>query len=113
MYYKKSKLMANNLPFEKKVTAISMLAEGSSIRSVERMTAALAEITSRFGLELGDSTPLAILNHDRHPQRGAGDRTRADLAPGSRGAAARTETRRARYQRRPALGASVNFVPKR
>jgi hypothetical protein len=55
--------------------------------SIERMTAALAAITSRFGLELGDSTPLAILNHDRHPQRGA--------ARGSRGSAARTETRRA------------------
>jgi hypothetical protein len=39
--------------------------------SVERMTAALAAITSRFGLELGDSTPLAILNQDRRPQRGS------------------------------------------
>ena len=30
--------MANNLPFEKKVTAVGMLCEGSSIRSIERAT---------------------------------------------------------------------------
>ena len=30
--------MANNLPTEKKVLAVSMLAEGSSIRSIERIT---------------------------------------------------------------------------
>jgi len=35
------------------------------------MTAALAAITSRFGLELGDSTPLAILNQGRRRQRGS------------------------------------------
>jgi hypothetical protein len=29
--------MANNLPTEKKVLAVSMLAEGSSIRSIERI----------------------------------------------------------------------------
>ena len=33
-----SRRMANNLPTEKKVLAISMLAEGNSIRSIERMT---------------------------------------------------------------------------
>jgi hypothetical protein len=64
--------------------------------SVEHMTAALAAITSRFGLELGDSTPLAMLNQDRPSQRVAADRTRADLARGSRGSAARPETRRVR-----------------
>jgi transposase-like protein len=30
--------MANNLPTEKKVTVISMLEEGTSIRAVERIT---------------------------------------------------------------------------
>ena len=30
--------MANKLPIEKKVTVISSLAEGASIRSIERMT---------------------------------------------------------------------------
>lgn len=46
--------MANNLPFEKKVLAVSMLAEGSSIRAIERMDGqssewTVAELVERCG----------------------------------------------------------------
>jgi hypothetical protein len=37
--------MANKLATEKKVTVISMLCEGNSIRSIERMT---GDVTSLF-----------------------------------------------------------------
>jgi hypothetical protein len=38
------------------------------LTSVTRMTEALAAMTKRFELELGDSTPLAIISHeDRRP----------------------------------------------
>ena len=37
--------------------------------NVERMAAALGEITARFGLEVGEATPLAIVNSDRRSQR--------------------------------------------
>jgi IS1 family transposase len=45
--------MANNLPFEKKVLAISMLAEGSSIRSIERMTGIHRDTIMRLGVRIG------------------------------------------------------------
>jgi hypothetical protein len=39
---------------------------------VERMVGALADITSRFGLELGDATPLSLIaNEDRRASRAA------------------------------------------
>jgi hypothetical protein len=45
------------------------------LSNVQRMIGALAEITSRFGLELGDSTPLAII-------AGANRRGCASATPG-------------------------------
>ena len=37
--------------------------------NVEHMSKALAEITSAFGLEVGGSTPLAVLSEDRSSNR--------------------------------------------
>jgi IS1 family transposase len=45
--------MANNLPFEKKVLAVSMLAEGSSIRSIERVTGVHRDTIMRLGVRIG------------------------------------------------------------
>jgi IS1 family transposase len=45
--------MANVLPFVKKLTAISALAEGASIRSVERMTGVHRDTIMRLGVRVG------------------------------------------------------------
>ena len=45
--------MANNLPTEKKVSVISMLAEGNSIRSIERMTGIHRDTVMRLGVRIG------------------------------------------------------------
>jgi IS1 family transposase len=45
--------MANNLPTEKKVNAISMLCEGSSIRSIERITGIHRDTVMRLGVRVG------------------------------------------------------------
>src|SRR4051812_18147490 len=45
--------MANNLPAEKKVIAVSMLAEGNSIRSIERMTGVHRDTIMRLGIRIG------------------------------------------------------------
>jgi IS1 family transposase len=45
--------MSNNLPIEKKVLAISMLAEGSSIRSIERVTGVHRDTMMRLGVRIG------------------------------------------------------------
>ena len=46
--------MANNLQTEKKTLAISMLAEGNSIRSVERMTGVHRDTVMRLGIRVGE-----------------------------------------------------------
>jgi len=46
--------MANNLPMEKKVLAVSMLAEGSSIRAVERITGVHRDTIMRLGVRVGN-----------------------------------------------------------
>ena len=46
--------MANNLSTEKKVMAISMLAEGSSIRSIERITGVHRDTVMRLGVRVGE-----------------------------------------------------------
>ena len=46
--------MANLLPFDKKIAAISALAEGSSIRSVERMTGVHRDTIMRLALRVGE-----------------------------------------------------------
>jgi IS1 family transposase len=46
--------MANILETEKKVLAISMLAEGNSIRSIERMTGVHRDTIMRLGLRVGE-----------------------------------------------------------
>jgi IS1 family transposase len=47
--------MANNLPFEKKVLAVSMLAEGSSIRAIERITGVHRDTIMRLGVRMGQA----------------------------------------------------------
>lgn len=47
--------MANNLPIEKKVTVVSMLAEGNSIRSIERMTGINRNTIMNLGVRIGTS----------------------------------------------------------
>jgi len=47
--------MANILPREKQITAISALAEGSSIRSVERMTGIHRDTIMRLGVRVGEA----------------------------------------------------------
>jgi IS1 family transposase len=45
--------MANILPFEKQVLAVSALAEGNSIRSIERMTGIHRDTIMRLGVRVG------------------------------------------------------------
>jgi IS1 family transposase len=47
--------MANNLATEKKVLAVSMLAEGNSIRSIERMTGVHRDTIMRLGVRVGEA----------------------------------------------------------
>src|SRR5208282_5637839 len=47
--------MANNLDTEKKVLAISMLAEGSSIRAIERITGVHRDTIMRLGVRVGEA----------------------------------------------------------
>jgi IS1 family transposase len=47
--------MANNLETEKKVMAVSMLAEGSSIRSIERVTGVHRDTVMRLGVRVGEA----------------------------------------------------------
>ena len=45
--------MANKLNFEKKTMAVSMLCEGNSIRSIERMTGVHRDTIMRLGVRVG------------------------------------------------------------
>jgi IS1 family transposase len=47
--------MANNLPTEKKTMAVSMLAEGSSIRAIERITGVHRDTIMRLGVRVGEA----------------------------------------------------------
>jgi transposase-like protein len=47
--------MANILKTEKKVAAISMLAEGNSIRSIERITGVHRDTIMRLGVRVGEA----------------------------------------------------------
>jgi len=51
--------MANNLPTEKKVLAISMLAEGSSIRAIERITGVHRDTIMRLGVRVVKAAPVS------------------------------------------------------
>jgi IS1 family transposase len=46
--------MSNNLSTEKKATAVGMLCEGNSIRSIERMTGIHRDTIMRLGLHVGE-----------------------------------------------------------
>src|SRR5215471_8956056 len=46
--------MANILPMDKQVTAISALAEGNSIRAIERMTSVHRDTIMRLGIRVGE-----------------------------------------------------------
>src|SRR5436305_514237 len=47
-------VMANVLPMEKQITAISALAEGMSIRAIERMTGVHRDTIMRLGVRVGE-----------------------------------------------------------
>src|SRR5512135_1878837 len=47
--------MANNLKFEKKVAVVSMLAEGSSIRAIERITGVNQNTIMSLGRRIGEA----------------------------------------------------------
>lgn len=47
--------MANILPMEKQATAVAMLSEGNSIRSIERMTGIHRDTIMRLGIRVGES----------------------------------------------------------
>jgi hypothetical protein len=47
--------MANNLPTEKKIAVVSMLAEGSSIRAIERVTGVNQNTIMSLGRRVGDA----------------------------------------------------------
>lgn len=46
--------MSNNLSSDKKITAVSMLCEGNSIRSIERMTGVHRDTIMRLGVRMGE-----------------------------------------------------------
>jgi IS1 family transposase len=46
--------MANNLPMEKQIVAIGALAEGNSIRAIERMTGVHRDTIMRLGVRVGE-----------------------------------------------------------
>lgn len=46
--------MSNELKTEKKITAVAMLAEGNSIRSIERMTGVHRDTIMRLGVRVGE-----------------------------------------------------------
>jgi len=51
---KQGKIMANQLSNEKKTMAVSMLCEGSSIRSIERITGVHRDTIMRLGVRMGE-----------------------------------------------------------
>jgi IS1 family transposase len=57
--------MSNNLPTEKKIMAISMLCEGNSIRSIERMTGVHRDTIMRLGVRVGQGC-AAIMDDKMH-----------------------------------------------
>ena len=92
-------ILANELPIEKKTLAVYMLAEGSSIRSVERMTGVRHDTVMRLGMRTGEACK-AILDTVPAPTRtdtprGAGHSFspgRCAAPPGRLGEASTTET---------------------
>src|SRR4051812_40097198 len=55
--------MAYNLTNEKKTAAVSMLCEGNSIRSIERMTGIHRDTVMRLGVRMGEG--CAKIMHER------------------------------------------------
>ena len=53
--------MANTLPIEKKIAAVAALAEGVSIRSIERMTGIHRDTIMRLGVRVGEQC-IAIMD---------------------------------------------------
>src|SRR5271156_1502984 len=45
--------MANNLPIDKQITIVGSLCEGSSIRSIERLTGVHRDTAMRLGVKVG------------------------------------------------------------
>lgn len=70
--------MANNLPTEKKTMAVSLLAEGSSIRSIERITGIHRDTIMRLGVNIGQACHRLhrqkMQNLQRSHREGANDK---------------------------------------
>lgn len=45
----------NGLPFEKKISVVSSLAENASIRAIERMTSVHRDTIMRLGVRVGEA----------------------------------------------------------
>lgn len=58
--------MANNLSFEKQVLAVSMLCDGASIRSVERVTGIHRDTVMRLGVRVGEGCAKLLDEKMRH-----------------------------------------------
>ena len=54
--FKHKTKMANQLTLEKKTAAVSMLCEGNSIRSIERMTGIHRDTVMRLGIRMGEGS---------------------------------------------------------
>src|SRR5580658_7919285 len=52
--------MANNLPIEKQITIIGSLCEGSSIRSIERLTGVHRDTVMRLGVKIGQGCTVLM-----------------------------------------------------
>ena len=52
--------MANKLDTKKKTTAVAMLCEGNSIRSIERMTGIHRDTVMRLGVRMGEGCQALI-----------------------------------------------------
>ena len=86
--------MANNLPTEKKVLAISMLAEGSSIRAIERVTGVHRDTIMRLGVRVGEA--CAVI-HDQKMRNVASRHIEVDEIWGFVGAKRRNAARVGAY----------------
>ena len=78
--------MANVLNTDKQIAIIGALAEGSSIRSIERITGVHRDTIMRLGVKVGQgcATLLDVAVPHAHPVKSAEDAVRAFIIQESR-----------------------------
>lgn len=59
-FFRKQRQMSNNLSTDKKITAISMLCEGNSIRAIERMIGVYRDTIMRLGVRVGQGCTVLL-----------------------------------------------------